>query len=596
MWGYPVTGILRGASAAIVIAVAAWGLSAAPASAVGEPTTTPAITAPTDGANVSGDVNITATSTELQVQFYENGIAFGAPVATSGGVASTTWSTWGLANGGPVAWTAADCNDIGCNPVQSTAVSVSVLNDAPAITTPLDGSVSGATPNVTATAPGGAVAFAIDGTPAGVDLTAPYSQQVVTPLSDGPHTVVVQECDVAGALCSGPTATSNFTVVTLHPTITSVAPNPFSPRVDGRNDTTSFRVHLPDTESVSWSIKNSLSQTVNGPHIGGALAAGDHVFTWNGHNNANQIVGDGTFTITVATAAVSSGTTVHGSVTASVRVDDTPSVLHGAGGNGVTFYPVVDGYLDNFGPKVTANEGGTLWLQIYTTTGTLVAQIAQAHAGAGTFQINWNGHNRANALAAAGTYRFRFLAQDLAGNRSTTIFGTVYLSLRHLVTKVVTITKPGNPAILGTSDTTGCTLYSYTATVFAHGVALRNRCDYNVVGPQVILAEYLFAVPAAIRYNSIRLQSLGRANRVPQLLVGVINNWQTNDVDIVGDSTMGRANVNLTSIYGTVPAAGHINGSRHVDVAVALGDQPGGPDLIYDMGTVSIVVSYAVLN
>src|SRR4029077_7117115 len=133
---------------------------------------------------------------------------------------------------------------------------------------------------------------------------------------------------------------------------------------------------------------------------------------------ANQIVADATYTVAVATSAAGGGITLHGSASEPVRVDHTGSVLALTGGNGATFCPVVDGYLDTFGPTVAVNEGGTLWLQVYTTTGALVAQIAQIHAGAGTIRVNWNGRNRGNVLAAAGTFRFRFLAQDLAGNRT----------------------------------------------------------------------------------------------------------------------------------------------------------------------------------
>lgn len=585
----------RGLSAAVAIAVAAWGLGMAPARAAGEPTTTPTITAPADAAYVAGDVQVWATSTEASVQFYVNGLPFGTQVATSGGVASTTWPTWGITDGSVYAWSAADCNANGCNATTSTFVSVTVVNDAPVISSPLDGTTTGPLPTLSATATGGALSFALDGNPLGVDLVAPYTEPVGAPLADGAHALVVQECDATGAVCSGPTATSNFTVETpvLSPTITAVAPNPFSPHVDARYDTTSFRVHLPDPESVSWSIRNGLNQLVQGPHTAGLLAAGDHVFKWNGRTQSGQVVGDGTYTIAVATSTVSGGLTLRGSTSASVRVDDTPSVLHGAGGNGATFYPVVDGYLDTFGPKVTVNEGGTLWLQIFTSTNALVAQIAQTHAGSGTFQINWNGRNRLNALAAQATFRFRFLAQDIAGNRSTTPVGTVNLSHRHLITKVVTITHPGNPANLGTSDP-NCTGYSYTVTQFAHGVVLGNFCDPNTDGAQVVLADYVFAVPAAIRYNTVRLQTLGRTDTAPEVLVGLIYNWSLQKAAIVGTSTVGRNNVNLTSIYGTVPAASTVNASRHVEVAVALGDAPGG--LIYDLGTVSIVLSYEVLN
>jgi len=587
----------RGASAALTAAVAAWGLCATPAQADGEPTTTPVITAPTDGANVAGDVQIQATSTEMSVQFYVDGTPFGTPVATVAGTATTTWSTLGSPNTGPVVWTAADCNGAGCNATQSTSVSVNVLNDAPVITSPVDGTTTAPVPTLSATATGGALSFELDDTVLGVALTAPYTEPVPTALADGAHTLVVQQCDATGALCLGPTATSNFTVVTpvLNPTITSVAPNPFSPRADARNDLTAFRVHLPDAETVSWSIHNALDQNVQGPHNAGLLAAGDHVFKWSGRNGVGQIVADGTYTIVVQTSAPGAGFTMHGTATASVRVDDTAAAVRIAAGNGSTFYPVVDRYLDNFGPKVAVSEGGTLWLQIYTTKGALVQQVALSHAAAGTFQIFWNGHNRANVLVAAGGYHFRFLAQDLAGNRSATGLGTVRVLLRHLVNKAVTLTRPGRPAALATTDP-DCTGYSPTLSQFVNGVVIGNWCDYNVVGGQLNVAQYVYALPAAIRYNSVRLQSLGRTDSAPQIVGGLIWNFSAGEYDLVGTSPLGRNNAKLTSVFGTVPTTGRVNASRQVEVAIAVGDGPGGPLLDYDIGTVTIVVNYSVLN
>jgi flagellar hook assembly protein FlgD len=588
----------RAAAALVAVVVATWGLLAAPASADGEPTTTPTITAPADGSNVSGDVQIQATSTEQQVQFYENGVAVGVPVATSGGTASTTWSTWGDANGGPVVWTAADCNDIGCNAVQSTGVSVSVLNDAPAITSPLDGTTTGPLPTFAATVGGGSLAFTLDGNVLGVVSTPPYQIPVGNPLADGAHSMWVTECNAAGTTCNGPTSTSNFTVVTpvLHPTITAVTPNPFSPHVDGRNDSTSFRLHLPGAETVTWSVRNSLAQTVNGPHHVGVLATGDHVFKWTGRNNANQIVADGTYTFVVSTSAPSGGLTLHGSVSAPVRVDDAASRVSIAAGNGVTFYPVVDGYADKFGPKVSVNEGGAVWLQILTTGGTLVNSIPKTHPAAGTFQVLWNGRNRANVLVPAGAYRFRFLAQDVAGNRSATGLGTVYVSHRHLVNKSVTLTKNGAAGVPFSTDPT-CALSSTELSVYPLGLALGNLCDSNVVGAQVTGAEYVFTVPAAIKYNSIKLVSVGRTHTAPEIVAGLVYNYNTADVSVMGTSRLGQSNTNLVSVYGPVGAAGRVNGSRHVDVAVTLGDGPGADSFFdYDIARVSIVVAYSVLS
>src|SRR5262249_42620214 len=82
----------------IVVVVAAIGIQARPAFAVDPPTTTPTITAPTDLSLIAGDIILTASSTAPTVQFLEYGIAIGPPVAVVGGVASTTFSTWGWPN------------------------------------------------------------------------------------------------------------------------------------------------------------------------------------------------------------------------------------------------------------------------------------------------------------------------------------------------------------------------------------------------------------------------------------------------------------------------------------------------------------------
>jgi hypothetical protein len=175
----------------------------------------------------------------------------------------------------------------------------------------------------------------------------------------------------------------------------------------------------------------------------------------------------------------------------------------------------------------------------------LVAQVATTHPGAGTFQINWNGRNSANAVVAGSTYRYRFLSQDVAGNRSATVLGTVYVSHRHLVTKAVTLTLAGNAGQLTTSDTS-CTGYSYSLSVFAHGVWLDNFCDPNLDGFQAILAAYSFAVPAAVRYNTIRVQSFGNTISAPEVMVGLVYNVSKAEWVVVGSAPLGRDDANLT--------------------------------------------------
>src|SRR5262249_12429728 len=124
--------------------------------------TPPTITAPPDGATVSGDVTVTATTAAPLVQFYLDGNADGTPVAPRAGSASTQWPTWSLADDAHL-WSAAECDNLGCNPSQFTAISVTISNPPPTFTTPLDGAnVSGIVPiSVTSAAP--TVQFTLDG-------------------------------------------------------------------------------------------------------------------------------------------------------------------------------------------------------------------------------------------------------------------------------------------------------------------------------------------------------------------------------------------------------------------------------------------------
>jgi hypothetical protein len=132
--------------------------------------------------------------------------------------------------------------------------------------------------------------------------------------------------------------------------------------------------------------------------------------------------------------------------------------------------------------------------------------------------------------------------------------------------------------------------------VYPQGLALGNLCDSNVVGDQVTGAEYVFTVPAAIRYNSIKLVSVGRTDTAPEIVGGLVYNYNTQDVSLMGTSLLSVNHTNLSSVYGPVAAGGRVS-ARHVDVGVALGDGPGADSFFdYDIARVSVVVSYAVLG
>ena len=575
---------------AFAVGVTMLMVGAVPAGAA--PVTTPVITAPTGGSTVAGDVPLSATSTAGLVQFYVDAAPIGPPATVVSGTATTDWLSWGAANGSH-ALTAADCDGSGCNAALSPTVSVTLNNAAPTVTAPTNGATTSTSLTLSATAPGGGLAFFVDSAPVGFDATSPYSFEVAGPLAEGGHSMSVSECNVGGTVCNGPTAGAAFTVKVLHPQITTVVPNPFSPNNDGRNDKLAYRVHLPDAESVSLSVQNGNGQLVWGPHAPGPQSAGDHIYHWDGRNNSNRITGDGVYTIVVATAASAGGATFHGTAQAPVHLDNHGPAFSGISGNGATFYPVHDGYQDVFQPHVHVAEGGGLWLRVENPAGSLVKLVAKPHGGAGTFVISWNGTNRANRLVPAGAYRFKFIAQDSAGNRSGSAAYVVHVSRAHLVNKAVTIVKNGDTGNVGSSDWS-CTQYNYNSN-FAHGVWLDNVCDQNYDGVQAIFADYGFSVPGAVRYNSIRVQSYGTPIlHAPEPIAALIYNFATGDFDGVGGAYLAHNQSPVTSTYGTVAGAQHVSGSRVVVVSVGVPNTYYLED--YDIGAVAITVSYSVLQ
>ena len=449
-------------------------------------------------------------------------------------------------------------------------------------------------PTLQATAPGGGIAFGVDGGLVGFDATAPYSFAVTGPLTEGAHSMSVQECDTSGSVCNGPTAGANFTVAALHPSVNSVSPNPFSPNNDGRSDKVSFRISLPDTETVSYAIRSQGDALVKTFASPGTLGAGNHTFAWGGVSNAGTVVGSGFYKIVVSTSAVQGGVTLHGTASADVTVDNVPPKMSNVTGNGTTFYPVVDNYLDTVALGAAVNVPGTMWVYIRNSSGRVVQQFAGVHANPGTVTFGWNGRNSGGALVAGGDYHYKFLAQDQAGNRSTSASFVVHLSHKRLVSKSATISRNGDAAGPILTSDTSCTGYSYELSHFDHGVWLVNECDESVDGFQVIFAEYSFTVPAAVKYQNIQVRSYGNTDSAPEPLAALIYNVSTEAWDVVGDVSLTHSGTNTWSAYGTVPAPGRVGPGRGVKISIGVPDTSPPED--YDVGYAQIIVAYSVLQ
>jgi hypothetical protein len=173
------------------------------------PDTTPpavAITAPTNGASVSGTVQVTANATDnvavAGVQFYLDGVALG-PEATSAPYA-VTWDTTKSANGSHTL--TAIARDAAGNTATTPSAQVMVANGGTSLTVSITSPTNGATLSgavqVAANASAGVVGvrFYVDGNPIGLeDNFAPFAVSWDTTTSaDGSHTLTAVARDLAG--------------------------------------------------------------------------------------------------------------------------------------------------------------------------------------------------------------------------------------------------------------------------------------------------------------------------------------------------------------------------------------------------------------
>jgi flagellar hook assembly protein FlgD len=119
----------RGRVAALSVAGIACGALGAPAAYADAPVDPPTITTPTDGSPAAGDLTVSALAPAgaTQLQFNLGGVL--ALVEVIDGVASTTLSTYSLANGEHLL-TAVGCNVDECGAVSAEPVSVLVQNPA----------------------------------------------------------------------------------------------------------------------------------------------------------------------------------------------------------------------------------------------------------------------------------------------------------------------------------------------------------------------------------------------------------------------------------------------------------------------------------
>jgi len=523
------------------------------------PVSSPTIDTPTGAATIAGDADVQVTTSAAKVKV-QLGSTAAHLVTASAGTATTTVETYGLV--GPQTLHVSDCNVLGfCNPLP-TDQDVVVDNGKPTLTAPADPTtVTGPSfvASATTTDSGSGVRFTVSGAGSWFDATAPYSVTIPTSaVPAGSHQVSAVICNRAGTVCDtgNPSIPATISVLSLHPTIAAVAPNPFSPNGDGVKDTATLSVHADHAETLRLVITNWLGQTARGPvplSGGKPVAPGTYSWVWNGRNNLNARIADGRYTVTADAAGLNGAPPVSGSGSMSFVMDTHAPTLASVKGSGTTFYPVRDGYRDTFTPTVVTNERSVLRLYVYTSTNHLVRTIQTGWLDAGTHGVTWDGLVGTH-LAPAGTYRFRFWAIDLAGNRSLSAVYSVAVSSQRLVAHGAAI--DANPAKTAFADFIGACSDIFSpptaATTWAGGIGYYSE-DGTCSGQpneDVAVTWHHLALPAAVKYANVRVAATGESHP-GRGAIGMIGY-----VDLQTDATS-TGEIALGAPYGryTAPAA-----------------------------------------
>jgi hypothetical protein len=291
----------------------------------------------------------------------------------------------------------------------------------------------------------------------------------------------------------------------------------------------------------------------------------------------------------VTTNAVVLGSELKGIAEKTVSVDTRAPAISGTTGNNATFYPIKDGVGDNFSPKTHVDEGGTLWLYVYSaSSGTVLRIIGKNHTNSGTFTITWDGKASNGKLLPPGTYKYAFVAQDLAGNRRTGSKFTVFASPKRLVTRSAVLYREGDQAYAAGGSDESCAGAFTDESFYPRGIWLANACSSNF---EIAGAFYELALPGAVSYTGIKLESYGFTIVPPVALDAAVYNFSHSEWDVMGSPHLTNSDERY-SYFGTVSGSGRVSGGK-VRFNVSVDNSLGISD--YDLRNIRVTVSYQVL-
>lgn len=501
------------AGAQVLAALPVQALPMAPALLLGAPT----ITAPTAGATVSGEAVTVSANAPLgatAIRFDIDGRSYSADV--SGGAASISFDSYGVA--GPLTIAAHACDGGGCAENTSDSVDVTVDNGTLVLDRPAANDVLGDPFTASATTTGGSVRMSMDGYQVAVLTAPPYSVEV-SPANtgghwtDGSHVFAAQRCSADLQSCE-PAVTASFTLRSqLHPTV-SVGSARISPNQDGRRDSTSVDYVLDSRQQVSWSVLDAADAVVRGPVEVGTLPAGSWTFRYDGRDDTGSPLPSGRYLLRLETQApLSDGGTVTGSAEAPLIVDLNPPRAVGGSASWSTFYPVADRYRDTVTLGARLRERTTSRrIEVFAPGGALVRRIAVPGRGTGWHSASFDGRRPDGSLLPEGTYRFRMVARDLAGNDGRSRTWSFDLSHKKLVRRTASATLTPNESLvdvaIGSCSRIRLPARSDWPGSFRY-MSNYDRCSGTTQGEDLAVSRHTITVRRAARYGVVRVSAYG---------------------------------------------------------------------------------------
>jgi hypothetical protein len=170
--------------------------------------------------------------------------------------------------------------------------------------------------------------------------------------------------------------------------------------------------------------------------------------------------------------------------------------------------PVDDDYLDTVAVSgSTPGALGRLQLEIATRGGTVVRSIGAGSKPAGPVAIGWNGR-RAGGQLVPGTYRVRFVAEDLAGNRSRSKARTITVSSQRLVLRQGSTTVTARGSMQQSFEDPCSQVFRRTTGKHRDWVSYA-ASSICTSGDAYAAADHQVRLPEAIRYGTVRVSAYG---------------------------------------------------------------------------------------